>query len=505
MSLEPQAPRRPLLWHPSVEALREALPPSDEAYLVGGTPRDALLHRPSRDIDLVTPADGRALAKRIANAFSGAYYPLDAARGVGRAIITWDGAPLTVDVARFRGPDLEADLRDRDFTINALAVPLHGALDHVIDPLGGMEDLEQKRLRRCSPESIPGDPVRALRAVRASIDLGLMIEPATKADLKAVAPRLEAISPERLRDELFHILDGSAPAAALRVLAQLGLLAPVVPEAAGLDGVTQGPPHQFDVWQHTLATVDRLDALLRVMYGQRSDTLTANMAIGATVFAFADLRPALEAALRVDWPQGRSHRALLLLAALLHDAAKRVTRSQDADGAVHFYRHEQIGATWARERADALHLSSAERDRISTIIRHHMRPHWLNGEGALSRRAVYRFWRDTGPAGVDICLHAMADYLATVGSTLEQTAWVRYLETVRGLLERYFLDYDTAIAPPVLLDGHELMQQLGLEPGPIIGELLEQLREAQVEGLIGTKKDALAFARRALNEHGTSD
>src|SRR5690554_2597074 len=190
MSLEPQAPRRPLLWHPSVEALREAIPPSHEVYIVGGTPRDALLHRPIRDIDLVTPADGRALARIIANAFSGAYYPLDAERGVGRAIITWEGAPLTVDVAQFRGPDLEADLRDRDFTINALAVPLHGDLDRVIDPLGGLADLEQRRLRRCSPESILGDPARALRAVRASITFGLMIEPETKADLKAVAPRL---------------------------------------------------------------------------------------------------------------------------------------------------------------------------------------------------------------------------------------------------------------------------------------------------------------------------
>src|SRR5690606_38046100 len=124
-----------------------------------------------------------------------------------------------------------------------------------------------KRLRRCSPESIPGDPARALRAVRASITFGLMIEPETKADLKAVAPRLGEVSPERLRDELFHILDGSAPAAALRVLAQLGLLAPVIPETAGLDAITQGPPHQFNVWQHTLETVDRLDVLLRVMYG----------------------------------------------------------------------------------------------------------------------------------------------------------------------------------------------------------------------------------------------
>jgi len=148
MPAELQTPRRPLIWHPFVEALREAVPARFNAYLVGGTVRDAYLGRPIHDVDLATPGDGRPLARAIADAFAGDYYPLDAERGIGRAIVRWDSERLIVDVAQFRGEDLLADLRGRDFTVNAMAVPLHGDLGHVIDPLGGLADLDLKRLRR---------------------------------------------------------------------------------------------------------------------------------------------------------------------------------------------------------------------------------------------------------------------------------------------------------------------------------------------------------------------
>lgn len=497
--MDPILPRRPLIWHPAIEALRDTLAAWTSVYLVGGTVRDAYLHRPLRDIDLVTSGDGRPLARTIANAFSGSYYSLDAERGVGRAIIPWNGGQLTIDVAQFRGPDLEADLLHRDFTINAVAVPLGSDLTQAIDPLGGLADLEHKRLRRCAPESIPSDPIRALRAIRASVEFGLLIEPETKADLKAAAPKLALVSPERVRDELFHILDGRAPTAALRALYQLGLLQIVLPEVGGLDGITQGPPHQFDVWRHTLEVVSRLDSLLRVMRGERSDTLTTNMPVGAAVSAFAQLRPRIAAELNVVWPQDRSHHALLLFGALMHDTAKAVTRTIAVDGHVHFYRHDLIGAEWVYERARTLHLSNDEAERLQTIVLNHMRPHWLNN-APLTPRGIYRYWRDTGPAGVDICFQAMADYLGTVAATLNQPAWIHYLETVRTLLEHYFFKYETAIAPPPLLSGHDLIEQFAIEPGPAVGALLEALREAQVEQRVVTKQDALEFARRALEE-----
>lgn len=499
MSLTPVIPHRPLIWHPILETIRQILSSDQEVYVVGGAVRDAYLHLPLRDIDLAVPGDGCPLSRYIANSFGGAYYVLDRERGVGRALIPWDGVQLTVDVARFRGPDLLTDLQKRDFTLNAMAVRLTGDLQTVIDPLGGLQDLEAKRLRQCGPESIADDPVRSLRAIRASVAFGLRIDPATLKSLKANAPRLTEVSAERIRDEFFQILDGKKPSAALAVLQHLGLLGPVIPETTHMPGVRQGPPHQSDVWQHTLSTVEWLDAILQVLMSRRDDNLIAKPECGTIVGALDPVREQLQQHLNGQWPNGRSHRALLMLAALLHDAGKPAAQSLDAEGRIHFLEHEKHGEALAVARATALRLSSDETTRLATIVRHHMRPHWLSGHIALTSRAIYRYWRDTGLAGVDICLLALADYLATYGASLAMQAWVHYVETVQTLLEQYYLNRETAIAPPALISGQQLLDHFHLEPGPLIGELLERVREAQVEGEIATQEEALEWVQRFLH------
>jgi tRNA nucleotidyltransferase/poly(A) polymerase len=497
--LTPAVPRRPPIWPPSLEAVRAVVPADQEVYVVGGAVRDAYLHLPLHDIDLAVPGDGRPLARHIANTLGGAYYALDRERGVGRALIPWDDAQVTVDVARFRGPDLVTDLQKRDFTLNAMAVRLSGDLQAVIDPLGGLLDLEARRLRQCSPEAIVDDPVRALRAVRASVAYNLRIDPPTLRSLKTCAPRLGAVSGERIRDEFFQILGSKRPSAALATLHRLGLLAPVVPEVSTMQGVQQSPPHRSDLWQHTLNTVEWLDTILRIIAPQRGDNLTANVQAGMIAVALDKVRGQLQQHMDWQWPNGRSHRALLMLAALLHDAGKPAARSVDAEGDVHFVQHEQIGATLAVDRAAALRLSSDETARLAVIVRHHMRPHWLSGRAALTSRAIYRFWRATGPAGVDICLLALADYLATYGALLDVQAWIHYVETVQTLLERYYLSRDTAVTPPALINGQQLLDHFHLEPSRLIGELLEQIREAQVEGEISTPEEALEWVQHFLN------
>src|SRR5215813_5500459 len=191
-----------LAWPPIVEALQPILLKSaSPLFLVGGAVRDAFLRRPLHDLDFATPDDGRRAAKLVADRFKGAYYPLDLERGVGRAIIQFGGERFVIDVARFRGGTLADDLIGRDFTINALAVPVEGDLQGVIDLLGGVADLRNKQLRRCSPSSISDDPVRALRGVRQSVALNLRIEAETRADLLNFGPRIASASVERVRDE----------------------------------------------------------------------------------------------------------------------------------------------------------------------------------------------------------------------------------------------------------------------------------------------------------------
>ena len=500
MSLAPIAPRRPLRWPTCVEAIRRALSSQEDVYLVGGAVRDAYLHRTLHDIDLASREDGRPLARHIANTFGGAYYPLDHERGVGRALIDWDGEQLTIDVARFRGPDLLIDLQERDFTLNAMAVPLNGDLSHVIDPLGGLDDIDAKRLRQCSPDSIPDDPLRALRAVRASVTHGLTIEPFTRQNIKAHAGRLAAVSAERVRDELFQILASPRPATALTALHQLTLLKVIIPEAAALQGVTQGPPHHSDVWQHTLSTVEHLDRILRFFAPRPSPDLTANVQMGAISAALHNLRPALRDHIAHQWPNGRTHHALLILAALLHDTGKPTARTTDTDARIRFLQHEQIGERIAQARAIALRLSNEETERITAIVRYHMRPHLLHNNDTLTTRAVYRFWRDSGAAGVDICLLAMADYLGTYGPTLDSRDWTSYLEMIQTLLESYYHRHSPATAPPPLLTGQDLLDRFDLAPGPQIGVLLEKLREAQAVGEVSTTGEALVWVQRFLEQ-----
>ena len=501
MILRPVVPERPLLWPPIVERLQAVLGDAP-VYIVGGAVRDAYLYRPLKDLELAGPSDGRPLARQIANALRGAYYPLDAERGIGRALVTWEGQEITVDVAKYRGSDLLADLTLRDFTVNAMAVSLAGELQHVVDPLGGLDDLQAKRLRQCTPQAIADDPVRSLRAVRLSIALGLLIEASTRRSLRAHASHLVRCSAERIRDEFLAILETPKPAAGLAALQQLGLLRQIVPEAETLMGVAQPPPHLYDVWRHTLAVVDRLAAVL--CWLERPSAASAdNAQIGLIAFALARYRSPLAEHMAEPWAGQRSHRALLVLAGLLHDIGKpeslgsRTSRYPDTP---EFPRHEQIGASIAARCTARLRLSNEEAARLTTIVRHHMRPLWLHNSGLASKRAVYRFWRDTGRAGIDICLLALADYLATYGPTVDSREWAHYLDHVRRLLESYLDHYDTEVAPPALITGHDLLQHLHLKPGPLVGELIEKISEAQVEGRISTREEALDLARRLLPE-----
>jgi len=493
----PAQPAPFLLGWPSIlDRIREALAERDEAiYLVGGAVRDALLRRPIHDLDFATDGDGRRIAKRIADRLEGAYYPLDAERRVGRAIVQHESQEYVIDVAAFRGLSLLADLSGRDFTLNAMAVALDGQMQTILDPLDGLQDLRQKRLRRCSPNSISDDPIRALRAVRQSVALGLHIEPETRADLRRFGPGISGVSPERVRDEFMTILGGPRPHGALRILDALGLLSLILPEIEAMRGIEQSLPHIHDVWEHTLNVVERLYGILMTISPARTEESAADGALGMVVYLLDRFRSQLQAYVERPLPNHRSVQSLLILSALLHDCAKPLTRSVADDGRIHFYEHEIRGAELAEERAFALRLSNEEAVRLATIVRHHMRPMMLRETAALSRRALHRFWRATGEAGVDVCLLTMADYLGMVGVTLVLQDWIAYLEVVGSLLDGYFNQRDTVVAPQPLLTGRELMDKLSLPPGPAIGRLLTALSEAQASGDISSAAEALALAQ----------
>jgi tRNA nucleotidyltransferase/poly(A) polymerase len=447
------------------ETLAAVEPP---AYIVGGAVRDALLRRRIKDVDIAVPGSGLRTARQIADLMNGAYYPLDPKRDVGRALVETPEGKLVIDAARFRGDSLLADLTDRDFTVNAMAVDIHGNPGWLIDPSGGEQDAIDKVLRRCNAHSIAQDPIRSLRAVRLSIMLGLRIEPATLADCRAHGARMSETSPERVRDEVFRLLALPKAASALRVADALGLTAAAFPEVQIL--------HARSLWQHALLQLERLAEIVITISPMRTDETAARFSLGMLVMALDRYRPQLQRHLDTQWPEERTHPALLGLAVLLLYAT-------DADG--------------AEARAAALPLSSKERERLSLIVRHyeeHRDPSDLTPLG------LHRYWHVVAEAGIDICLIALAEFLASASVLNDQDEWLARLVRARTLLEAYFDHYDRIVQPPTLIDGNQLMSALDLRPGPTIGSLLDAIREAQVTGMVTTTEGALAFARGVLGE-----
>jgi len=493
----------PFSYSPLIDKVRDILP-NQEIYLVGGAVRDMLLNRRSPDLDFALPSNGISLARRVANALKADFMVLDSERDTGRVIVTEsDGTRTFLDFATYRGKDLDEDLRARDFPINAIAFDLH--TQTLIDPLDGASDLRAKLIRACSPTSFSDDPVRILRAVRQAAAFEFKIELETRKAMKQAASLLPKVSPERQRAELFKMLEGPKPDASMRALEILGVFPYLLPELPALKGVEQSPPHIADVWEHTLSVLGHLESILAALVPGYNADNTNDLFTGLLTLRIGRFRDQLAGHFAASLNTDRSVRAALFFAALYHDVQKPATKSVDETERIRFFDHDVKGAEVTANRARAFNLSNDEVQHVKTIIQHHMRFHFFTsrlegGQQEPSRKAIYRFFRDTGKAGIDLILLGLADLRGTRGPTLTQETWTAALDVARILLENYWEKPQETVAPPRLLDGNELMSELGLEPGRIIGQLLEAIREGQATGKIENRAQALDLAREQLKK-----
>jgi tRNA nucleotidyltransferase/poly(A) polymerase len=493
----------PFVYSPLIDKVREILP-DVEIYLVGGAVRDMLLSRHSHDLDFAVPANGIALARRVANALQADFMKLDDERDTGRVILTEiDGTRAFLDFATYRGKDLDEDLRARDFTMNAIAFDLRTQTLH--DPLNGVSDLRARLIRGCSPGAFSDDPVRILRAVRQAAAFECRIDLETRNAMKQAASLLPKVSPERQRDELFKMLEGPKPDACMRALEMVGTLPYLLPELPALKGVEQSPPHIYDVWEHSLSVLGYLEKILSALApGYKADD-TNDLFTGLLTLRVGRFRDRFARHFTESLNADRSARAALFFAALYHDALKPATRSLDESMRIRFFDHDVKGAQVAEHRGRELNLSNDEIERIRKIIGNHMRFHFFTNRLEAdrqepSRKAIYRFFRDTGKAGVDLVLLGLADLRGTRGPNLTQETWTAALDVARILLENYWEKPQETVAPPRLLDGTELMTELGLKPGRIVGQLLEAIREGQATGKVENREQALSLAREQLKD-----
>jgi tRNA nucleotidyltransferase/poly(A) polymerase len=286
----------------------------------------------------------------------------------------------------------------------------------------------------------------------------------------------------------------------------LGTLPHILPELPALKGVEQPTPHVYEVWAHTLSTLSHLEDILAALAPGYDPESTGDLFTGLLVLRLGRYREQLTAHFASSLSTDRSVRALLFFAALYHDVAKPACKTIDENGRIHFFGHDEQGEEMAVARANVLHLSNDEIQRLRLIIRHHMRVHFhshrLETEHKTpSRRAIYRLFRDAGEAGVDLVLLALADTRATRGHTLTQETWTATLDVCRIFLENYWEKPEESVSPPRLLDGNEIMSEFGLKPGPRVGAALEAIHEAQATGKVGTRAEALSFAQDWLKEN----
>lgn len=473
------------------------------AWLVGGAARDLALGHTPYDLDVAVDADGVALARAFADQAGAAFVALDDERGTGRVVFTTLPERLIVDLVQLRAPTLEADLRLRDFTVNAMAHPLEalGDASALHDPCGGLTDLAAGHLRPCSPTSLRDDPLRILRALRLAAKLDLRIAPDLDAALRMAAPLIANVAAERVRDELLRLLALPHATPWLHYMDAIGVLTRIIPELEPARACAQPSVHFLPVLAHTLETVTAVEWLLGGIFATPNAPAAVTQPVA--VQTHPDLTRALPYTARLrdhlaapvnGWP---SRATLLKLAALLHDNAKPQTRQIKTDGGISFYGHQQIGAAVAVQIGRRLRLSRAATEYIALVVREHMRPGQLRTAEQVTLRAIVRFFRDTAGAGPDVLVHELADHLATRGPQLDPAAWAAHLDWVGALLDVQWGQLPERTAP--LIDGHDLMKALGIGPGKRVGELLREIHEAQAAGEISTRDDALALARR-LNE-----
>ncbi|WP_329134126.1 CCA tRNA nucleotidyltransferase [Streptomyces sp. NBC_01476] len=424
--------------------------------LVGGSVRDTLLGRLGHDLDFTTDARPEQVLK-ILRPWADAVWEVGIAFGTvgARKDVPGPGTDAVksfqVEVTTYRseaydrtsrkpevsyGDTIEDDLVRRDFTVNAMAVALPGS--DFIDPYGGLDDLAARTLRTPgTPEaSFSDDPLRMLRAARFAAQLDFEVAPEVVAAMTEMADRIGIVSAERVRDELNKLLLSDHPVKGLRLLVDTGLAERVLPELPALRLERDEHIQHKDVYEHSLTVLEQ----------------------------------AID--LETDGPD-----LILRLAALLHDIGKPKTRRFEPDGRVSFHHHEMVGAKLTKARMTALKYPNDQIKDVSRLVELHLRFHGY-GSGEWTDSAVRRYVRDAGPLLER--LHKLTRSDCTTRNKRKAAALSRTYDALEAriadLQQREELD---AIRPD--LDGNQIMEILGVPPGPLVGKAYGHLLELRLE------------------------
>ncbi len=455
-------------------------------YLVGGTVRDFLLGKEVEDLDFAVAGDALSFARKFANRMRASFVSLDEEHDTAR--VTFRSDHPYMDFCGMRGAGITEDLSARDFTVNAMAVDFSQIMNadeaQVIDPHGGVEDLNNGLIRIVAARNVKDDPVRMLRAYRFAAILDFTIDDATSIVIRDSAGLLDSVAVERIRDELLKTFAADNAAPHLKAMDDVGLLEQIFPEIAPMKGMEQNDYHHLDVWEHSTLTLEFLE------HDPLPDSLTNHAS-------------EVEDYLKHESVKGRPRLSLLKLAALLHDAGKPARKTIDSDGRIRFFDHNLHGAEIITSVGKRLKLANREILSLKDIIKNHMYPlglsvFLLRQRGAKGKdRAIRRFINKTKSEWLAILLLSFADLRATQGPRRNADDLDKLTRLIGEIADMRFRE--TRSPMPKLVTGSELMKEFALPASPTIGRLLKQVKKAQINGAIKSRDDAVALVRNILS------
>ena len=468
-----------------------------DLYWAGGPVRDLLLCRPLIDIDIVMDQGAVEAARKFAANVNGTLVVLDEKHGVGRVVA--QGCVLDFSQFREGARTIEEDLHKRDITVNAMALRAETAVELienapkdifsaarplVVDPCGGLSDLENRIIRAISEENLHSDPLRLIRVFRFMAELDFSVADETLASVAKLAPSVIIAAPERITAELTHIMNSRRAGDTFRQMSAASLLQALLPEITEMEGVEQPGFHHLDVLEHcfeTLACMDRLVQEPAVKFPEP----------GPFRKWLSEFRPMIPA---LKWT------------AFMHDWGKPAQKGEK-DGRVTFYNHDRTGAEMARAVGRRLRWKRDDTDFTALMVEMHMRPFHLLPDfrsGGPSRRALRRLLEKTGPHYPALFMQAMADSMAGCGPLKPEGLDDELAGLAARVHEFYLKRMQPVKKAPRLLTGKDIMDIFHMEPGPEIGVLLRAVEAARIEGEIMDRKGALELVEAMLESRDDS-
>ncbi len=458
--------------------------PHQQVMVVGGAVRDRLLGKDTVDFDLVLEKNPAQWGGILGEKLNGTSFPLDLERGITR--VTFPGH-FHIDLAQRQGTSWEEDLARRDFTINAMAIPLADWSkprwkESLLDRSGGVKDLTRRQVRQVRKNIFKEDPLRLLRAFRLAAELDFEIEKSTFGLIAAHKSRLKKAAPERIREEILKLCATPKSHYYFGLMDQSGLIEVFYPEAKKLKTLAPQYYGKGGVLRHSLEGIKYFEDIVR----NPGNWFPKNAAkIKEYLYENVGKFPRL---------------AHLKWALLLHDVGKAKT-AKVIGGRLRFFNHEHLGARMIENFSNRYRWSNDEAKTFVRLAQHHMRPGNLATHPQVTDKAIHRFFRDLGEDAIAMLLVSLADHLTYLSPKEIKKKNSPHERVTVKMVNRYY-NHREKILPSKIINGHDVMQTFKLTPSPLIGEILQSVTEAQAEGIVGTKEEAIDFIRKQLEKAG---